>query len=356
MLLEYLSQTNYYSMKFLSLITILLTFSCYAQLEVYPTSPTYMENGDLFGPNYLIYDAEFSGSDYAYAQFNGVNSNLGLKRGFVMTTGRLADPEEGILGPNNNESSGYDLAGVGGYSLLSNLIGGVQTHDAAVLDFMFIPYTDTLVFNYSFGSEEYEEFIGSQFNDPAAVFLIGPGAPTPINVLKISGDNVGVNTVHGPVTNQFGTYPAINDTFYLSNPVSSDITKIEFDGFTVNTQARIEGLQIGEEYRMIVAIADAGDGQYDSGLFIEACETCVPTLGEVVESSELEFSLAPNPAISSIIIAAQGDHSYRISNALGSVVLSGEITDSKEISIVELPQGTYFVQLENGQIARFIKR
>ncbi len=342
-------------MKTISVFAILFSFSAFAQLEVYPTSPTYMVNGDLFGPDYSIIDADFVGSGYSYAQFNGVNSNLDLTRGFVITTGRLADPVNGILGPNELEDAGYDLP-TGGHPLLSNLAGGAPTFDAAVLTLKFVPYADTLVFNYSFGSEEYDEYVGSTFNDPAAVFLIGPGIPAPTNILTIGGANVGVNTVHGSVSNQFGNLPAMNQPFYFSNPISSDPTTIEYDGFTINTQARFEGLQIGEEYEMIIAIADAGDGIFDSGLFIEACETCVPFLGSKSLEDVEAFDLFPNPTQNTLQITVDGTHEYTIMSSLGQLMQSGALDATTTIEVSSLAPGTYFVQLDNGQVARFIKQ
>ncbi len=340
----------------ISLICLLFcSFTSLAQLEIYPTSPTYMENGDLFGPDYEIFNAEFSGSAYAYAyaQFNGVNSNLGLKRGFVMTTGMVAHHNYGILGPNNFTDAGVDLS-TGGYPLLSSLIGGTATSDAAVLSFDFIPHTDSLVFNYSFGSEEYYEYVGSSFSDVAAIFLLGPGIPSPQNILTIGGVPVNINTVHDAVSNQFGTFPGENQSFIFSNPLTSDTTAIEYDAFTINTEVRYEGLQVDSVYHMIIAIADAFDGIYDSGLFIEACETCVPTLG--MKDLENEFVLSPNPAFDLLNVQINGQHDYKIINGLGQEVLTGKLDGSTNIDCSSLPSGLYLFQLNSGEIKRFVKR
>jgi hypothetical protein len=343
-------------MKSLLIGLFLCSFSSFGQLKLYATTPDYVENGDLFGPDYTVFNTEYSGSGYSYAQFNGVNSNLGLTRGFVMTTGRLADQSQGLLGPNVQSDAGFDM-GTPGYPLLSSLIGGTATNDAAVLEFDFIPHTDTLVFNYSFGSEEYEEYVGSTFSDIAAVFLIGPGLPAPTNYLTVgNGVPVSLDNVHNGVSNQFGNFPPINETYYYDNTTwSGDSTRITLDGFTINTQVRIDNLQIDSTYHLIIAIADAVDGNYDSGLFIEACETCLPTLS-VEEEKEATMLLSPNPVVNQLHIETSGEHSFQIIDALGQEVNSRVIYGSTSLDCSTLPAGMYLFKLNSGEIKRFMKR
>lgn len=339
-----------------SLIFIVLLFHgvCFGQLEVYSTSPTYMENGDLFGPNYQIYDAEFQGSVFSYAQFNGVNSNLGLSRGFVMTTGVVANLEAGILGPNNSANAGVDLPENEVHIFLSQLSGGASLNDASYLSFTLVPLVDSLVFNYSFGSDEYEEYVGAPFNDAVGFFISGPGLLGPTNLLRVNAAHVSVNSVHPYVLNQFGTHSPTNSAYYQNNTtLNTDETRIEYDGFTVNTQARIEGLQVGEEYTVVIAIADAFDGILDSGLFIEACETCVPTLGIAEEVSD--WSLWPNPVRNYLTVQTNKAHEYRIVDALGQEVLAGFVDGESHINCASLPASIYFVHLDNGQSQRFVK-
>ena len=48
-------------------------------------------------------------------------------------------------------------------------------NDLCVLGFDFIPESDTIVFNYSFGSEEYTSWVNTQYNDVFGFFISGPG-------------------------------------------------------------------------------------------------------------------------------------------------------------------------------------
>jgi len=62
---------------------------------------------------------------------------------------------------------------------LSVLAAGFQTFDASILEFDFIPQSDTLKFNYIFGSEEYPEYVNSGYNDVFGFFISGPGIAGP---------------------------------------------------------------------------------------------------------------------------------------------------------------------------------
>ena len=61
------------------------------------------------------------------------------------------------MGQTTRQNSGVDN-GMGGSGLLSSLINGSQTCNAAILEFDFVPYADTVKFKYVFGSDEYPEF------------------------------------------------------------------------------------------------------------------------------------------------------------------------------------------------------
>ena len=100
-------------------------------------------------------------------------------------------------------SAGVDN-NIGGSALLSGLIGSTQTYNAAILEFDFIPYSDTVRFKYVFGSDEYPEFAppnNSGFNDVFGFFISGPGIPGIQNIAQlpngggvVSINNVNVNT------------------------------------------------------------------------------------------------------------------------------------------------------------------
>src|SRR5690606_15969665 len=105
----------------------------------------------------------------------------------------VQDP--GFFGPlpNPNIQTDSDL----------QAISGMNIHNAAILEFDFVPNGDSLVFRYVFASDEYPSFTCSNYNDAFGFFISGPGITGPftnnaINIALIPGTNtpVAVNTVN----------------------------------------------------------------------------------------------------------------------------------------------------------------
>lgn len=239
-------------------------------------SPAGLVQNVLLGSGVTVSNISFNGSPTAIGEFNGTNCNVGLDNGVVLTTGTVLNQNsQGPHGPNNLPDSGLDNPSPG-FAPLSNLIGGTSTHDAAILEFDFVPYSDSVKFNYVFGSEEYSEYVGSEFNDVFAFFILGQQYTTPTNIALLPNSQpVAINNVHDAVTNTFGTFGPANSQFYVNNgtgtsaPQNASSQYIQYDGFTEVLTAKAK-VNCGETYHLIICIADAGDGIYDSGIFLEA--------------------------------------------------------------------------------------
>jgi gliding motility-associated-like protein len=228
----------------------------------------------LLGPGVTVSNIQYSGSPQAIGYFNGANTNVGIGEGIVMTTGTVLNNGDGPHGPNNSSNSGFDN-NTPGYFKLNNLLGGgAQTYNASILEFDFIPYSDTVRFSYVFGSEEYMEYVGSAFNDVFAFFISGPGIPGGSqNIARLTnGTPVAINNVNNGINN---TGPCMNCAQYTYNgtgvnaPYNSSPTYIQYDGFTKVLEA-VSKVQCGQTYHLIIAIADVGDGIFDSGIFLQA--------------------------------------------------------------------------------------
>lgn len=83
----------------------------------------------------------------------------------------------------NNNDAYTRLVGSGGDPDLNSLVTGYTTYDAVALEFdVTVAKDGFLVFRYVFGSDEYNEWVGSPFNDVFG-FFIGP-AKTNVAIVK----------------------------------------------------------------------------------------------------------------------------------------------------------------------------
>ncbi len=219
----------------------------------------------LLGSGVDVSNVSYSGATNAIGTFDATNASIGIDEGIIMTTGTIFQGANGPYGPNDSPNSGMDN-NTTGYGQLSNLVG-TATYNATILEFDFIPYSDTVRFKYVFASEEYPEFVGSEFNDVFAFFISGPGIPGGSqNMAIIPGTNqpVAINNVNQNLNNNF----FVNNGNGSQSPFNNDPFYVQYDGFTVPLEAYSK-VQCGETYHLIIAIADVGDAIYDSGIFLE---------------------------------------------------------------------------------------
>ncbi|MBM3419201.1 MAG: hypothetical protein FJY17_09830, partial [Bacteroidetes bacterium] len=223
----------------------------------------------LLGPGVTVSNITFNGSPSAIGSFIATGTNLGIDQGIVMTTGTILNTGSGPQGPNNQANAGVDN-NAGGSALLSNLINGTPTLNAAILEFDFVPYSDTVKFKYVFGSDEYPEFAppnNTGFNDVFGFFISGPGITGFQNIAKLpnNGGIVSINNVNAITNSSFYNFNGDGN----SAPYNSNTSYIQYDGFTDVLEA-VSQVQCGETYHLVLAVADVGDGQWDSGIFLEA--------------------------------------------------------------------------------------
>jgi hypothetical protein len=152
---------------------------------------------------------------------------------------------------------------------------GIQTFNAAVLEFDFVPLSDTVQFRYVFGSEEYPEYVSTPFNDVFGFFISGPGISGTKNIALLPNSQfVAINNIHGAGQNVNGqNFSAAFGSLYTDNTGGSTV---QYDGFTKPLTA-ISKVQCGQKYHIIIAIADANDQIFDSGIFLEANSFSSPT-------------------------------------------------------------------------------
>jgi len=213
----------------------------------------------LVGSGITISNVTYTGATAASGYFTGgTAAGLQINSGIVLTSGSAAN-----LNGTTNTSDGITGAnGLGGDADLAALIPGYDTYDATVLAFDFVSSGDAAYFNYVFGSDEYNEYVDSSFNDVFGFFIEDENGDL-INVALIPGTStpVAINNVN------LGS----NSTYYNNNDLDDGSTyPFEYDGFTDAFTASITGLTAGDTYHIKLAIADAGDYILDSGVFLQA--------------------------------------------------------------------------------------
>ncbi len=228
-----------------------------AQLTVSPQTNLQQLAEAISGPGVQITNPVISCHAEGYGEFSYTGSVLGASEGVILTSGRITE----AIGPNNVENKTFQQ-GTSGSSIL-DVVTGRSTRDACRFEFDIIPSGDSLKFDFVFGSEEYNEWVGSQYNDVFGFFISGPG---------ITGD-AGIGADHNialiPGTSQAVTINNVNNgsnqAHYFDNAGGS---QIQYDGFTRDLSAR-SIVQPCQTYHLKLIVADASDRKFDSGVFIE---------------------------------------------------------------------------------------
>lgn len=267
-----------------------LFFNAKAQLTVTNAPPydqaSYLVQNILLGQGVTVSNITYTGDPAAIGFFqNGLTTNptIGIDSGLIICSG----PITVAPGPTNtNPAAGADNGQPGDVDL-STIVNPNMTFNAAILEFDFITYADTVKFDFVFASEEYPEYTCCSVNDVFGFFISGPGINGPytnnaenIALIPNTTTPIQINTVNGPyapVSYCDATAPCCGGypQFYVDNsgwtnpPTNLSPTSVEYDGFTTVLTA-ISPVQCGQVYHIKIAISDVGDGIFDSGVFLKA--------------------------------------------------------------------------------------
>lgn len=227
-----------------------------AQLTVSPQTDLQQLASTITGPGVTISNPQITCHEQGYGQFQYSGSLLGIDEGILLTSGSIGN----AVGPNNAESRTHNQQNPG--SGILNTVSGSTTYDACLFEFDVIPAGDSLRFDFVFGSEEYNEYVGSQYNDVFGFFISGPGITgdpgigNDKNIALIPGSSqaVTINNVNN----------GSNDEYYYDNAGGQ---YVQYDGFTHGLSA-ISSVTPCQSYHLKLIVADASDRKYDSGVFI----------------------------------------------------------------------------------------
>ena len=259
----------------LFLITLFLGIVCtgklHAQLIVTDASELEGWTADSLVRNILldngvtISNAKFNGSEriidcnlIGKFETGSTPTNIGMRSGLILASGGVSV----AIGPNDSpEIMVPSTCGAYYDADLASIASG-STVDVAVLEFDFVPWDDTVSFSFVFGSEEYMEWVGYDYNDVFGFFVEGinpaGGYYDHQNMALIPGTTevVSINTVN---LNH-------NSEYYIDN---TEGATIQFDGFTTVIEVSFNVVPMSN-YHIKMAICDVGDEFADSGVFLEA--------------------------------------------------------------------------------------
>lgn len=178
--------------------------------------------------------------------FTGGLNSVGFTNGIVLTNGTTAC----VSGPNN----ATDCSGTG---------------ETTSLKFNFTSTSALISFKYVFASEEYNEFVGSDFSDSFEILLNGIN----LAVLPGAGGAVNINSI-----NCF-----TNSAFYRNNDSDrgsclGQNLDLQYDGLT--TVLTASGSLLSGLNTLEFVIRDELDSDYDSALFIQAGTVLDPGPGQ----------------------------------------------------------------------------
>ena len=217
----------------------------------------------LLGPSVSVSNAVLTAAPAAAGKFSGGAALLGFDDGIILSTGDV----DSLYGPNNFEDTSTSN-GTPGDADLDTLVSPDVTFDSAILEFDFQCTSGAQInIQFVFASEEYNEFVGSPFNDVFAIFLDGNRAAN--NIARTSGAcaatpglPIAVNNVN--CGNPPLPDPPVNCGCFVDNTAGA--LDFEPDGLTRNFLATASVTP--GQHHLKIAIADTEDEILDANVFL----------------------------------------------------------------------------------------
>lgn len=204
----------------------------------------------LAGDGLVISNPHISGAVAQFGQFDGFADLFGprFNRGLLISSGKVTS----VLGSNASNSTTNTISSDGIYDAAL----GQWVYDTVELTFTVTPQFDTLIFDYVFGSEEYNEYVGSKYNDKMQILVNGQNcAQTP------DGQVLSINALS---LNKNKLLYRNNDRDLKPSPYLT-----QMDGFTKVLSCRTR-VNANQANTITVVLSDVGDSKYNSWAFFSA--------------------------------------------------------------------------------------
>ncbi len=271
-----------------SFLILFFVSNTHAQLTVSSTmTPLQYVQDVLVGTGVQVSNVTFNGNvNYTGNQigkFDYVGNQIDFTSGIVMASGGVT----GLIGPNSSGShsvppTGTSVSGDAQLQATAN-VSASQLNHIGRLEFDFIPAGNTVSFNFQFGSDEYDEFVCSQYKDVFGFFVTAltpaggtynntnlalvPGTTLPITINTINNGSAGSSGTTSNCNNENGSNAQwqANTAYYDGAPGNH----FQADGMTKSINITFN-VVCGEPYHFKFAIADVADGIYDSWVLFES--------------------------------------------------------------------------------------
>ena len=268
-------------MKFWYLIFCLfLTSLLHAQLTVSSSNNATELAQKIVGQGVTILNPVYKGTAVSAGFFNDRTGTIGIDSGIVLTTGRVVSIGTTGNGIGVNGSAGLKAGYANGAAsdadLNALLTGSGIRQDACVLEFDFIPQGDSINVNFVFASDEYSLYNCTQYNDVFGFLISGPGIVGTKNIALVPGTNipVAINSINNGIPGSTGNISTCKNmglgspftNLYRSNSGNVYVT---YNGLTSVLKAELK-VQPCQTYHIKLAIQDVIDGDFDSGVFLQA--------------------------------------------------------------------------------------
>lgn len=267
-----ISKTNRLTRLFSAALAITITGLAQAQLTVSPQADLQELARAITGPGVAISNPQIDCHGQGYGEFQFTGPLLGIDEGILLTSGKISN----AIGPNNVENTTFEQGRVGNSIL--NTVTGRTTRDACKFEFDVIPSGDSLRFDFAFGSEEYNEWVGSQYNDVFGFFISGPGITGDAGI----GNDKNIALIPG--TDQAVTINNVNNgsnSDHFHDNAGGQF--IQYDGITTGLSA-FSLVQPCATYHLKLIVADASDRKFDSGVFIAKVKSNPVTMQMVTQN------------------------------------------------------------------------
>ena len=216
---------------------------------------------------------------------------------------------------------------------------GTVNGEYAAIEFDVVPQSTILAIPFQFGSDEFPEYVCSNFGDLVGIFVSGAGISGPFsgalnaeNFAKTAaGDLSSINWVNTGIVGQNGNIANCgslsNAAFYSDNSsgnptggspaVALTNANLEVDGFT-NTLFQPITVVAGQTYHVKIAVADSADRNFDSTAFIHP-------LFSTGTFSGFDFGDAPD-SYGTLTSSAGPNHGVDTSIFMGAGAPDNEVT------------------------------